>query len=381
MIRLNLEPKHSHDGSSGGGVGNTAKISDLNQSTSRFHPYQIPESFIPIEPKDFKVSEDIPLELSQIEAMRKDLFSFQNIPDAENPILISDQEFNANKSSSTTSTVEKSIYQANLVTSEIFQTLEESANDIDSYIEKAQRTFNEIEDTIRSLKSENNPLNKNKIEELNGIMIMIQKFIRAYKRDLSQVADFYRIMYLIAKPNPNTSAVNLKFSNPKFFINDTNDQSIYIEGLANPKPSNLGEARFSVTCRSRSASEYTAESKNFIQENITQGALPSHLETFKPQLRIDFSEENVRTENRKRKAVCMDLDMLTNKSIFIEFRNNLYRNLEELTGKNFQSRELANENKKGHHLPLTKNEIYSEAEFADLVNTFRLHFNFSKSTS
>ena len=46
MIRLNLEPKHSHDGNSGGGVGNNAKISDHNQSTSRFHPYQIPESFI-----------------------------------------------------------------------------------------------------------------------------------------------------------------------------------------------------------------------------------------------------------------------------------------------------------------------------------------------
>ena len=381
MIRLNLEPKHSHDGNSGGGVGNNAKISDHNQSTSRFHPYQIPESFIPIEPKDFKVSDDIPLELSQIVAMREDLFSFQKLSDAENPILISDHEFNANKSSSTTATVEKSIHQANLVTSEIFQTLEESAKDIDFYIEKAQRTFNEIEAIIRALRRENNTLNKNKIEELNGIMVMIQKFIKAYKRDLSQVADFYRIMYLIAKPNPKTSSVNLKFSNPKFFINDINDQSIYVEGLANPRPSNLGEARFSVTCRSRSSSEYTAESKDFIRENITQGALPSHLETFKPQLRIDFSEENVRTENRKRKVVCMDLDILTNKSIFIEFRNNLYRNLEELTGKNFQSRELANENKKGHHLPLTINEIYSDAEFADLVNTFRLHFNFSKSTS
>jgi hypothetical protein len=378
MLRLNLEPKHSHDGSSGGGVGNTAKISDLNQTTSRFHPYQIPESFIPIEPKDFKISPNIPVELSQIEAMRKDLFSFQNIPDAENPILISDQEFNTNKGPSTTSVVEKSVNEANLVTSEIFQTLEESANDIDDFIEKNKQTISEVEAFTSSLKRENDPFNIEKILKLEGILLMLKEFIEAYRRDLSQVADFYRIMYLIAKPNPNTSSVNLKFSNPKFFINDTNDQSMYIEGLANPKPSNLGEARFSVTYRSKISRQYTAEAKDFIVKNITPEGLPSHLETFKPQLRLDFSEEVVRTEKRKRKVVCMDLDILTNKSIFVNFRNKIYGNLEGLTGKNYSPAEWANPNKKAHHLPLSNNQIYSDEEFAQLVNTFRLHFNFSK---
>lgn len=380
MLRLNFEPKHRSDGtgSGSGGSGDTASISDFKKKTPKFKPYQIPESFIPIEPKDFKISPDIPVELSQIEAMRNDLFSFQNIPDAENPILISDQEFNANRSASTTSIVEKSVKEANLVTSEIFQTLEESANDIDNYIEKIRQTINEVEAFTSSLKKENNPFHENKITELEGILIILKKFFRAYRRDIGQVADFYRIMYLIAKPNSQTSRVKLNFSNPKFYINDVNNQDEYIEGLANPKPSTLGEARFSVTYRSEISNQYIAQSKDFIKENITNGSLPPHLETFKPQLRIDFSEEVVRTENRKRKVVCMDLDILTNKSIFVNFRNNIYSNLEKLTGKNYRPTEWANMNKKAHHLPLSNNQIYSDEEFAQLVNTFRLHFNFSK---
>ncbi len=380
MIRLNLEPKHSHDGSSGGGVGNTAKISDLNQSTSRFHPYQIPESFIPIEPKDFKVSEDIPLELSQIEAMRKDLFSFQNIPDSENPILISDQEFNANKSSSTTATVEKLKNQANLVTSEIFQNLEESAWDIDSYIEKTQKLMEQIAEEINSLRPEanDNPKIRIKIRELEGILLHLDKFVKVYQRDLGQVADFYRIMYLIAKPNPQTSSLNVNYSNPKFYINSLSSENYHIEGLANPRPSDLGEARFAVTYRSEDSYEYSAQSKQFIQSNLTQGALPAHLETFKPQLRLDFSNEYIKGEKNKRKVVCLDLDILTNKNIFVEFRNTLYSDLERITGKNYRPSEFVNENKKSHHNPLTQNEIYTDEDFAQLVNIFRLHFNFSK---
>ena len=381
MLRLNFQPKYFQDrGEPQGGTGNTAAISDLNKTVSKFKPYQIPQTFIPINPVDFDTSPSIPVEISQIEAMRNDLLEFQEIPEAENPILISKAELKNNSSSSITSAIEKNIEQANLVTSEIFQTLEESAGDIDSYIEKTQKLMKQVAEEINSLKPEanKNPMVRVKIRELGGILLHLDKFVKVYQRDLGQVADFYRIMYLIAKPNPETSSINVKYSNPKFYINNLSNENYHIEGLANPRPSDLGEARFSVTYRSKDSDEYSAQSKDFIQSNITKGILPTHLETFKPQLRIDFSEEYIKGEKNKRKVVCLDLDILTNKNIFVEFRNTLYNDLESITGKNYRPAEFVNESKRSHHIPLTQNEIYTDEDFAQLVNNFRLHFNFSK---
>jgi hypothetical protein len=381
MLRLNFEPKYSQDrGESQGGASNTAAVSDFNNKGSKFKPYQIPQSFIPIKPVDFDIPQSTPIEISQIEAMRNDLLEFQEIPNAENPILISKAEVERNKSSSITSSIEKSIEQANLVTSEIFQTLEESAGDIDSYIEKTQKLMKQVAEEINALKPEanNNPQVRIKIRELGGILLHLDKFVKVYQRDLGQVADFYRIMYLIAKPNSETSSLNVKYSNPKFYINNLSNENYHIEGLANPRPSDLGEARFSVAFRSKDSDEYSAQSKDFIQSNITKGALPVHLEIFKPQLRIDFSEEYIKGEKNKRKVVCLDLDILTNKNIFVEFRNNLYRDLESITGKNYRPVEFVSESKRSHHIPLTQNEVYTDEDFAQLVNNFRLHFNFSK---
>ena len=73
MLRLNFEPKYSQDkGEPQGGTGNTAAISDFNKKGSKFKPYQIPQTFIPINPVDFDTSPSIPVEISQIEAMRSD---------------------------------------------------------------------------------------------------------------------------------------------------------------------------------------------------------------------------------------------------------------------------------------------------------------------
>jgi len=363
--------------------GGTAPISDSNNKRLlRYKPNQISEKFIQIEPKLFPISANEPVGISQINAMREDLVVFQaNGPDQSEPVLIGLNELNILKQhlgpTVGVTALESEIEQCNKVFEEIFSNLESTAGNINTNILKLEKVINEVDEKLQKLRAEKNPNNLNKINGLKIILPVLERYRNAYIKDLDQVADFYRILYLAAKPNKTTSTVRVNRADHKFYINDLSDPKTYVQGITNSKPSDEGEARISFTLRSNLTSSYATEAKDFVTENITFGVVPQHLESMTPQLRIDFSEEYIRNENSRRKVVCLDLDTLTNKNIFIEALNGIYRDIGKITGNSYEITPHMNLNRRSHHFPLIDNDIRDEQEFARLVQIFKYHLTYT----